>query len=123
MKNHGNRQGERRCRRSEDPKTALRFFLESAALRLGFEALIIGDDSGNLVAASSDSANTDRAAEHAPALFRHDEPMDEEPEEPYFIEVLPSARRSYFLTAVGGRSPHSLKSSGTLRSIRRIMDI
>lgn len=112
---------DRRCRRASSQHVALRYFLEIAALKLGFKALVLGDGAGRLVAASGPGMDCEMAARSAPAIFRLDEPFPGDLMDPYFVEVLPASDETFFLLAVGQGSPVSLKSSGTLTGIRRIL--
>ena len=111
----------RRCRRSPVQEVAVRYFLEIAVLKLGFKALVLGDGKGRLVAGVGHQVDCEMAARSAPAIFRADEPFPGDLTDPYFVEVLPTAGQTFFLMAVGQGSPVSLKSSGTLTGIRRIM--
>ena len=114
---------ERRVRRSDNPSDAVGYFLESARLKLGFQALVLADPTGGVVAASGHDVDPTVAAKAAPRIFRLDEDFPGDEPESYFVEVLPAAGGSYYLMAVGGRSPDSLKRSGTLTGLRRILDI
>ncbi len=114
---------ERRVRRSDDSSHAVSYFLESARLKLGFQALVLAGPEGDVVAASGRAVDPAVAAKAAPRIFRQDEDFPGDEPDSYFVEVLPAAGGSYYLMAVGGQSPHSLKTSGTLTGLRRILDI
>ena len=114
---------ERRMRRSEDASHAVGYFLESARLKLGFQALVLADHAGDVVAASGQAVDPDTAAKAAPRIFRQDEDYPGDEPSAYFVEVLPAAGGSYYLMAVGDQSPDSLKKSGTITGLRRILDI
>ena len=113
---------DRRFRRTAAPGVALRYFLEIAAMKLGFKALVLGDGSGELVAGTGCDVDCEMAAKSAPEIFRREEAYPGQLNEPYFVEALPASTQTYFLMAVGQGSPASLKSSGTLMGIRRIID-
>lgn len=116
-------QTERRVRRSTDPKQSVQYFLESIRVRLGLEALVLADRAGNLVAAAGSGVDPELAARAAPRIFDSDEAFPTDEPDSYFVEVLPSARGSLLLMAIGQVSPNILKSSGTLTGIRRILDM
>ncbi len=114
---------ERRVRRTEQPDQAVQYFLETARLRLGLKALVLADRQGHLVAAATEEVDPETAAKAAPRIFDRDEPFPADEPDSYFVEVLPSGRGSLFLLAMGQVSPHTLKASGTLAGIRRILDM
>ncbi len=114
---------ERRVRRTDQPEQAVQYFLETARLKLGLKALVLADRTGRLVAASAEEVDPETAAKAAPRIFDRDEPFPADEPDTYFVEVLPSAKGSLFLLAMGQVSPSTLKASGTLAGIRRILDM
>lgn len=117
-------QMERRCYRKEDSAVALRRFLQGATLRLGYSALILGDQNGKLIAWAGEHKDPEKTAQSAPLLFsqcnQRQQNLAADGKEP-FIEAIFTTSNTLFLTALGGRTRRPIHTGGVLSGIQRIL--
>jgi len=117
-------QMDRRCYRKDDSVKALQRFLQGATLRLGYTALILGDQNGELIAWAGEHEDPVKTAKSAPHLFNQDLQLagglTTQSQEP-FIEAIFTPSNTLFLMALGGRTGRPIQTGGVLSGIQRIL--
>lgn len=119
------RSTERRCFRTKEIKVALGRFLRTATLRLGYEALVLGDSKGRLIAWGGEVDGPNRLAGDAAARFASnvDSLRGNGQEGTLLVEPLSTPSGTYYLTVLGGQTTAPLRQGGTLQGIRRILHL
>ena len=112
---------DRRARRSSKPQNALDYLMESIMERFGLLGLVLSDDQGLVVAASSPLVDAEEMAAVSP-LLRRDLPVEKPQGWPITVWPVKTRLGDLSLCAIGERTTVGAATLCAARSVRRILD-